>query len=197
MPTNIDIASNALLLIGDNPISSFDDPGAGAEVAANIYPQTYQAVLSEHPWTFSMKEQQLSKLSQGPDALTNYKNAFIVPTDLIRLWAIFPISQYLIVGQSLYSNSEELLARYVFKQEETLLPPHFVKALEYRLASEFAVSVTESVSMSESFGKKYTLALARAKNIDSQGQPQVPIIDSPFTDVRQSGSNAWGYGGRW
>ena len=30
MPSSIDIASNALLLIGDNPISSFDDPGAGA-----------------------------------------------------------------------------------------------------------------------------------------------------------------------
>jgi hypothetical protein len=91
------------------------------------------------------------------------------------------------VGTLIYSNQNELLARYVFKQDETLLPPHFVKALEYKLASEFAISVTESNSMSESFLGKYLQAIARARNIDSQSKPQVPIIDSPFVDVRLSG----------
>ena len=62
MPSSIDIASNALLLIGDNPISSFDDPGAGAKVAANLYPETKKRMLSEHPWSFALKQQRLNTL---------------------------------------------------------------------------------------------------------------------------------------
>jgi len=37
MASDIDIASNALVLIGDNPINSFTEPGAGATAAANLY----------------------------------------------------------------------------------------------------------------------------------------------------------------
>lgn len=187
MPTDIDIASNALILIGDDPISSFSDPGAGAEAAANIYPGTYEAVLSTHPWSFALKEQQLSRLSQEPDSKTNYKYAFQLPADMIRLWEIMPHSNYELVGLLLYSNEPELLARYVHKPDETQLPPHFVKALEYKLASEFALLVTESQGRSEYFELKHNSAVATARSIDSQGRPQQAIVDSPFVDVRLSG----------
>ncbi len=187
MPTSIDIASNALILIGDEPISSFSDPGAGAQAAANLYPETYRQVMSEHPWSFAFKEQKLSRLSAQPDALTNYKYAFQVPTDLIRLWAILPHSDYVIIGGLLYSNQNELLARYVYQVEETSLPPHVTKTLEYRLASDFAMLVTESQTKATFYEEKYRDMLQRAKSIDSQGRPQQPFIDSPFIDVRLSG----------
>jgi len=187
MPTDIDMASNALLLIGDEPISSFTDPGAGATVAAAIYPETYKQVLSEHPWSFALKEQALSQLSQTPDDRTNYKYAYQMPTDLIRLWAIFEQSNYVIIGDLLYSNSNSLMARYVYKVAETALPPHFVIAMQYKLASDFANSVTESTSKAEYYEAKYRTAVAQARSIDSQGRPQESIIDKPFVDVRYSG----------
>lgn len=187
MATSIDMSSNALVLIGDEPISSFDDPGAGAQAAANLYPVTYQDVLATHPWSFALKEQKLNRLTQEPDDLTNYKYAYQMPTDLIRLWAIFPQSNYVIVGTLLYSNENELLARYVYQPEETILPAHFVKSMEYRLASEFAISITENTSRAEFYMQKYLIEAAKARNIDSQGRPQQPIIDSPFVDVRLSG----------
>jgi len=187
MPTDIDIASNALLLIGDEPISSFTDPGAGATVAAAIYPEDYKQVLSEHPWSFAFKEQALSQLSATPDERTGFKYAYQIPTDLIRLWAVFEWSEYVIIGDLLYSNEPSLLARYVYKVTETSLPPHFVVALQYKLASDFSMSVTESNSKSELYEVKYRQALSQARSIDSQGRPQESIIDSPFVDVRFSG----------
>lgn len=187
MPTDIDIASNALLLIGDEPISSFTEPGAGATVAANLYTDTYQSVLSTHPWSFALKEQKLSKLSQEPEDLTNFNSAFQLPTDMLRLWAILPHSNYILIGSLLYSNENELLARYVFQPEEIMLPPHFVKALEYKLASEFAISVTEDNNMAELYERKFRLKVAEARSVDSQSRPQESIIDSPFVDVRLSG----------
>jgi hypothetical protein len=188
MASDIDIASNALILIGDNPISSFTEPGAGATAAANLYPDTYKQLLSEHPWTFALKEQKLNQLSQAPDALTNWKYAYQNPTDLIRYWSIMPFSNYAMVGSLTYSNQNELLARYVYAVAESQLPPHFQKALEYKLAADFALLVTEDVNKSQVFEQKYRTAISQARSIDSQSHPQVPIMDQPFTDVRQGGN---------
>ena len=184
MASDIDIASNALLLIGDEPISSFTESGAGATAAANLYATSYEKLLSEHPWSFAFKEQNLSRLSQTPDEKTNYTYAFQLPTDLIRLWTVLPYSDYIIIGSLLYSNQTELLARYIFKPSEVELPPHFLEALQYKLASDFAISVTEDRNKAEYYAKLSQLSLASAKNVDSQGRPQQPIIDSPFVDVR-------------
>lgn len=194
MPTDISIASNALLLIGDEPISSFTEPGAGATAAANLYPETYRMVLSEHPWTFATKDQKLSKLSQVPDDLTNFSVAYQLPPDLIRLWAIFPHSNYAIVNDILLSNdSTGLLARYVFEVDETQLPPHFTKALEYKLAADFSISVTEDEGKHQLYESKYRTLIAMARSIDSQQKPPVPIIDSPFVDARRGGFSFHGF----
>ena len=180
MSSDIDIVSNALLLIGDEPISAFTEAGAGATIAANLYPQTYAKMLSEHPWSFAFKEQQLSRLSAVPDSKTNYSYAFQLPTDLIRLWAILPNSRYEIIGSLLYSNETELLARYIYKPDENDLPPHFVEALQYKLASDFAISVTEDRNKAQYYAELTKMATAKAKNVDSQGRPQTPVISSPF-----------------
>ena len=184
MPTSIDICSNALILIGDSPISSFTDTGSGAQAAANLYAETYKQVLSEHPWSFALKEQQLSRLSASPDDVTGYKYAFQLPSDLVRLWAIMPHSDYVLVGTLLYSNRTELWARYIYKVDETTLPAHVVKTIEYRLASDFAMLVTEDTQKAGYYESKYLDMLGRAKSIDSQGRPQEKVIDSPFIDVR-------------
>ena len=192
MATDIDIASNALLLIGDSPINSFTEPGAGATVANAVYYDTKRMLLSDHPWTFALKEQYLNRLSQQPDDETNYTYAFQLPGELIRILAILPHSNYTIVGSLLYSNETVLLARYIYDVEESQLPPHFIKALEYKLAADFAVSITESTTKSEFYERKYLQQLGAARTIDSQSHPQVPIVDSPFTDVRFDG-NFWSH----
>jgi len=188
MATYIDIASNALILIGDNPISSFNDPGAGAQAAGNLYRDTYRQLLAMHPWTFALKEQRLSRLSQGPDPETGFQFAFQIPSDHIRTWAVLPVSNYSAVGDLLYSNHNDLLMRYVFQVEETELPSHFTKTLEYVLAREFAQLVTESTSKSAYFEELYRKSLASALSVDGQGQTATPIIDSPFVDVRNRGN---------
>jgi len=184
----IDISSNALLLIGDEPISSFTEPGAGAKAAANLYPQTKEMILGYHPWTFALKEQRLNRLTLTPDTLANYNYAYQLPTDLIRLWKIAPDSDYTIIGDKLYSNEPELLARYIYDVPETMIPAHLVKAMEYQMAAEFAISVTEDENKAQYYTQKAQLQLAKASNIDSQGQPQEPIVDSPFVEARFSGS---------
>ena len=187
MPSSIDIASNALILIGDEPISSFDDPGGGAQAAANLYPETKKRLLSAHPWSFALKQQRLNKLSQVPDRLTNFNNAFQLPTDLIRLWNIQSHSDYMLLGNLLYTNQTEVLATYIFNVDEVNLPPHFVKALEYSLASDFAIAVTEANTMAQLYEKKSINSTNQAMAIDSQGRPGVGFVDSPLINARMGG----------
>lgn len=180
MATNIDMASNALVLIGDDPISSLSEDVA----AANLYSSTYEYVLSEHPWSFAYKEQFLSRLSQDPDRETGFSYAFQMPVDLIQLRTVFPVVEYRIVGDLLYSNSNKLLARYTYKVTETALPPHFVKAMEYKLASEFAMSVAEDENKMQIFYRMYQDALGQAMAKDSSQHPFERIQRNPIRNLR-------------
>lgn len=185
MATDIGMCSNALLLVGEEPISSFSDAGHGVTVAAALYEPTYKALLSDHPWSFAMKEQQLSRLTATPDEETGYSYAYQLPSDMIRLWATFPGSNYVIVGDLLYSNLSEIIARYVYKVAEAKLPPHFVKAMEYKLASEFAVSITEDTAKAQFYEQKFMMAVSRAKSTDAQSYPNIAIRANPLISVRR------------
>lgn len=188
MTTAIGMSSNALQLLGDDVIASFDDPGTGAQVAGSLYPDTYKAILATYPWKFALKEQYLSRLTQAPDPETYYQFAFQVPTDCIRIWKVMSYSRYTIVGQYLYSNQPSLLCRYIYRVAEADLPPQVVKAIEYKLAAEFAVPVTEDIKKAQFYEQKYLYQVAQAQTIDSQNQPMQSIIDRPLIDARLSGS---------
>jgi len=197
MPSAIDISSNALLLVGDNPINSFTDPGAGAQAAAALYPQVKQRLLAMHPWSFALKQQRLSLLSAQPDELSRYKYAFQVPTDLIRLWEIAPFQDYTIIGDLIYANQNTaMLATYIYDVADTAMPAQVVKTLEYMLAAEFAIAITEDENKNALYSRKAGEAFAQASTIDSQGRPQVAIKDNPFVDARFSGFTPNGFGSR-
>ncbi len=79
----IKINSNALILLGHTPIATFDDPGSGAQVAANLYETTVRSMLSDHRWRFATKKVELAKLTASPDNEFTYQ--YQLPTDLIML----------------------------------------------------------------------------------------------------------------
>ena len=196
MASSIDISSNALLLIGDEPINSFTEPGAGAQAAANLYPSTKTRLLSTHPWTFALKNIRLSRLTAEADPLTDYKYQYQIPTDLIRLWSIQPHANYAMIGDLILSNENDgLLATYVFDVAEAAFPAHFIKALEYMLAAEMAISVTEDTGKAQLYEQKARDAASQARNIDSSSKPQLSIVDSPFVSARLG--NTGPFGGRF
>ena len=180
MASDIDMASNALILIGDDPISSLAEDVA----AANLYASTYEYVLSEHPWSFAMKEQTLSRLSQAPDRETGFSYAYQMPVDLIRLWAVMPVSNYRIVGELLYANASSLLARYVYRVPESRLPAHAVKTIEYKLAADFSISVSEDEKKAQIFERKYIDSLSQSMAKDSSQHPYEGIKRNPIRNRR-------------
>ena len=186
MATDIDISSNALQLLGSKSITSFDDPGAGAAVAKALYEPTLEAMLTDTYWRFTMKKQVLNLLSQTP--VNDFQFAHQIPTDSLKIYKVDPHCFYKIYQDKIFSNQNTLTADYAHRPDTTLLPSYFVLAFTYKLASDFALAVTDNENKASIFEGKFQAAIAKAYAADAQQNPQTPIVDQPFTDVRFNGN---------
>ena len=185
MASDIDISSNALQMIGASSISSFDDPGAGAAVAKALYEPLLTALLTRDYWRFAIKKQKLNLLSQTP--LNEYKYAYQLPTDNLKVQRVYQVKNYKIFRDLIYTDILDIDIDYVYRVDTTALPAYFVLAFTYKLASEFALSVTDDVGKNQTYEQKFRSAMAEAYAADAMQQPQTPIQDQPFTDVRNGG----------
>lgn len=184
MATETTIKSDALVLIGESIVSDFGVESTNQiKVANDLYEDVYFDLLAEHPWMFALKDADLVANVATPDTLTRYNETFDMPSDLIRVWEVFPHSDYTVVGALLYSNHTELHMRYVYKAAVTLAPLYFIRALKFALAAAYAIPLTGDKKMAEMYETKFYKALAKAQTVDSQSKPQLPIQDSPLTEV--------------
>ena len=181
LASRVQIVSNALLLLGVRPISSLDDTTTGAILGSNLFQNTYYAMLQQHRWRFAVKTQSLSKLSAKPN--TGYTTAFVLPTDYLYA---FKGDQYdyAVYGSEIHSNSQSFTLDYVATIEEDMLPAYFVLALEYNLASQFAIPITGDIDKASYFSKVFANQLKSAKFVDSTQYPEVAVVHSPYTQVR-------------
>lgn len=182
MATAISMCSNALLLIGHSTISSFTDPGAGPQVASNLYDTTYENLLSQHRWRFAMAKRDLARLTSSP--LNEWQYAFALPSDYLTNVRVYPDVDFEIYENKLYANHKEVSLDYVFKPSEARLPPYFVKLMEFHLAAQFAIPVTDNTAKAEEYRRMYEDQLRRSKYIDSQARPSDGFVDAPFIEVR-------------
>jgi hypothetical protein len=170
--TAIDLASNALLLIGEETISSFTDDSTAALVAANLYQPTFESLLTVHPWRFASSKATLSRLVATP--INQWDYAYTLPADfLVAQHVDADNSNYQIYGSKLYSNQDSIVLDYTFKPDESLLPAYFVEVLEYKLASVFAIPITESATKGDYYVALAERMLTKAKNIDSSATPSI------------------------
>lgn len=173
--TKVDICARALIMIGAQPISSFDDGSTEALVASNIYENITQSILCRHRWRFATEQQQLSLLATAPTGRFEY--AYQLPTspDLLQLNTItvadVPI-EYSRYGDKIFVNGYDsqsaLIADYIFRQNESEFPAYFKLGLEYTLASIFAGSVARDAAMIKQFSDLAERQILIAKNTDSQ-----------------------------
>jgi len=82
----IDIASRALVLIGAEPITSFDSSSTEALVASNMYEDTVRATLSTARWRFATEQAQISQLSDTPTG--RFDIAHQLPSNLLVLHGV-------------------------------------------------------------------------------------------------------------
>jgi hypothetical protein len=187
--TPVSISNTALLYIGADEITAFNDASREAKVCNQIYETTKVSMLQKFPWRFSLRTRQLSKLATPPAEIQNFRfeNAFLIPAESMRIIRTDqPSDDYIVVGENIFSNEDEIRVEMQIDPDESTLPDYFINALEFELAARLAMALTDDGGKYQIFQQKADLELARAKNIDSQEQPVLSPDGSVFatTSVR-------------
>lgn len=184
---DIGLCSRALVRLGANPITSFNDGTAESEVAGTLYSSIRDSLLSAYPWTFATGQLALSEVVSAPVA--DYQRSFQLPTDYLR--AISAGSggrgrgtNYRVMRGTLHTNSSEVTLTYIFRPEEEEFPPFFDAALITRLSAEFCLPVTESTSRAEALYRIADQEFSRARQIDAQQDSPNRLEDFTLIDVR-------------
>lgn len=188
--TAIDICSRALILIGAEPITSFNDGTTEASVAVNMYEDVARASLADCRWRFATEQKQLARLSDEPTG--RFDAAYQLPSDLLILNALTvndsPIG-FTIYGDKVFTNassSDEVIADYIYRADEADWPPYFIVAVQHNLASVFATSIARDASLAGLFEQKADLLMRKAKSADSQQNTTRKLTTSRFLTERRS-----------
>ena len=185
--TAIALCSRALVKIGAQGISSFNEGTAESDVALYLYTSIRDAMLSSHPWRFATAQTSLALLAEEPFA--DYQYAYSLPIDFLRAVSCGSGRRgigmdYRIHENKIHTNAKQVTLTYIFRPEELSFPPFFDQALIARLAAEFCLPLTESTSRAEYLTKMADEEFKNAKLIDAQQAIPNAIWDFPLIGVR-------------
>lgn len=186
----IDICSRALILIGAEPITSFEDGNTEALVAVNMYEDVARAALVNCRWRFATNQAVLNRLSDAPTG--RFDKAYQLPNDILMLHAVtvrdLPI-EYQTYGSKVYadtSDNDTLVADYTFRAGEETWPSYFTLAVVYSLSIVFATSIARSSSLADIMAGQAQITMAKARNLDAQQQTTRKLVTSRFITERRS-----------
>lgn len=196
----LSVCSDALILIGADPISSFTEGTDAANTCDRIYPNIRDQALQAYPWTFSFQKTVLARLVTTP--VNEYKYEYSLPGNRLgpprRVFnsgvsSAYPIQAYRLLGDNLLTNETAIWVDYQYSVPEHSLPVYFVQLLKYIMAWHLCTPITDQVEKAiywervavGSPGENNRGGYFRtAMNIDGQGQPVSAIEDFSLIEVR-------------
>jgi len=198
--TSLSICSDALLMLGAKPISSFDEGTDEASVANRLYPDIRDQALLMYPWSFSFKKTSIARLITTPT--NEYRYEYQLPGDrLTSPRAIYdsnavgipPRKEYRIIGDKLLTDYEQVYIDYQYAVPEYDMPSYFVQLLKYMMSWHLALPITDQTDKSQYWQSVAVGSpsdngrggyLRQAMNIDGAGNPTNAINDFSLIAVR-------------
>lgn len=186
MTTPVSISSNALVMLGADPFSSFDEAKPHVRAAAVLYPSVRDDVLRAHPWNCAIKRDVLAPLVTAP--AFGFTQQFQLPGDWLRNIQVgydgCPI-EFRTEGQRLLASVTVLPLVYVYRNYiEDTWSTNLIHAMELAMAAKLAYTVTASASLRDSFRDEYARELKVAKAVDGQDDPPEEFMSGTFVESR-------------
>ena len=198
--TKLSICSDALIMLGASPLSSFADGTDEAQVADRLYDDVRDTLIVQYPYSWSMRKIKLARLVDAP--INEWRYNYQLPGNMLgNPKAVFdtnavgasPVRSFELYSSGLYTNLENVWIDFQYRPEPAEFPPYFVRLLKTALAAEFAEPITDQITKANHFhGKAYGApsenmrgGLVRvAINIDGADRPSEMIQEFPINDVR-------------
>jgi len=183
MPTSaVSICSNALLLLGDESIDSFDVDNARTRLCVNLFPMKRDRVLRSHPWNCAIKRVVLSPDTTEPAFGWAYK--FPLPGDCLRVLSVGDeengYDEYEIEGGYILMDSTICRLRYIFRNEEPATwDALLVDAMTQVMVAALTYPITKSTTKQASEEQIVKDVLKAARTVDGQENPPETMGDFP------------------
>lgn len=193
MATKVSICSNALLMLGDNPINSLSEDSDRARLASNLYDSVRDYVLRSHPWNCAVKRVVLAPDVEVP--AFDYTAQFSLPSDCMRVLSVGQRGyevDYKIEGRKILSGGTSLPLRYVFRNDnEATWDAMLVWAQTVAMKAVFAYPITASTSLEQLVDESLKPVLKSARAVDGQEDPPDEFGDYPLLQARFGGRAGW------
>lgn len=190
--TRVQIISQALTLMGKQPIMNLTNQSPIATAADQCFDMLLQATLSESFWRFTCKIVELQMNLNTPIG-GYWFYAYTLPNDYLKLIHLWP-HQYdfeLYAGPNaplLFTNfnnaNQPLFLEYQFLPDVSLLPPYFVKYFIFEIAAFLALTNAQMPDYYSELERKKGIELAIAQCADAQNRPQTPLVSMPVLSQR-------------
>jgi len=186
MTSAVSICSNALSMLGADPINSFEDSGDQPRLCANLYGSVRDDVLRAHNWNCATKRVILAPLATAP--AFDFTAQFQLPGDWLRTIQVgrkgCPI-QYRTEGKRILADETQLPLVYLYRNEvEASWSANLIHVMELAMAAKIAYAVTKSTSMRDSMRDEFARELKVAKAIDGQDDPPEEFESGTFYESR-------------
>ena len=153
--TPITICNSALAKLGSRFISSFDEETKEARLCREQYQKIKRALLYEHPWSFARKRVKL--VLSGDVPIYEYKYAFIIPADSLRIIATSLDEEpddagepprFKIEADRLVTNESNVSIVYISGTvDETLFTAGFSELLTKKLSMDLCYALVSDIEL--------------------------------------------------
>jgi len=183
MQDKIRIASDACVLLGADPIQSFEEDTTEALAVRTMYDNIYESALNYRMWSFaktSVTPVQIDKVSEY-----GYTFVYRVPVDVLRVITIneAQLPYKLVMRREIHTNEPVKTLSALLKINEPELPGDFVLALKFMLAGSIAPIITGDVTQAAMFEQKGMQALHVAGDNDAVQAPLTYLKTSPLLNA--------------
>ena len=176
--------------MGGEPISSFEDGTSESIVCEAMYEDLARASLTNFRWRFATNQRVLNRLSEDPTG--RFDSAYQIPATALTISAVTVNEQPIrfdTYGDKIFCNASEtetVIADYIYRADEADWAPYFTVAVEYAVAAMLATSVARDPTLSQMMEQKAEMMMIRARRLDSQRQTTRKLDTSRFIAQRRS-----------
>ena len=189
MSSAIDIASAALVKLGDKPIASFDEGTVTATTVSTLYPVTRDTLLSCKDWRFAIRSERLARVASTDPV--DYACQYQLPDDYIRAISAglsdYTTSKglaYDIRCNRLFTNGDGIYLKYIARVDEAFMPAWFVTALIDRLAADLCMAISDDSRRFNLLRQDALHSLGEARRLDGQQRTPLAIRNDALIKVR-------------
>jgi hypothetical protein len=177
MSSKVDIANQALALLGALPIVSLDDDTTEANLMKTMYEPTKQQLLRSYPWRCATRTATLAKLADAP-VNTYWEFQFTWPEDAIHMLRVYSLEyphnlnnmtdEWESVRRTVLTHKDNVAADYIYDIPEPDMDAHVSMVLAAQLAMDCSYALVGSGGRETQLVQLYDRKLQEARTTDRQ-----------------------------